>query len=152
MDPIPDLPDTVLDFSMSLVKFGNIYRGGDWWDVNKTIERIKGMFSSIKDEDFFVWHGDMSEWRGQYYIIIVLPKKPTYDICMFLINLRLYMRHPNPDNAMLYKRTFRVRVYTKKNMLDWIRQDPKLFPRFGRCLCTMYARAQKEDAEKVTWN
>lgn len=152
MEPIPDLPDSVLDYAMSLVRFGNIYRGGDWWDVNKTIERIKGMFSNVTDEDFFVWHGDMTEWRGQRFIIIVLPKMPTYDICMFLINLRLYMRHPNPDNAMLYDRSFRVRVYTKKNMLDWIRQDQKLFPRFGRCLCTMYPRAKTEDAEKVTWN
>lgn len=151
MEPMPDLPDTVLDYSMSLVRFGNIFRD-DYWDIEKTIKRIKEKFLNETDNDFFIWRGDMTAWRGQKWIIIVLPNKPTYDICMFLINLRLYKRYPNPNNAMIYNRNFRVRVYTKKKMFDWIIQDKKLFPKFGRCLSTMYAAAETEDAEKVTWN
>lgn len=152
MDPIPDLPDTVLDYSMTLVRFGNIYRGTDWWNIGKTIKRIKEMYPMDTDDDFFIWRGDMTAWRGQKWIIIITPKRPTYDMCMFLVNLRLYMRYPNPNNAMLYDRDFKVRVYTKKKMLDWVMQNKKLFPKFGRCLSTMYAAAKTEDADKVTWN
>lgn len=151
MEPIPDLPDQVLDYAMSLCRFGNIYRS-NWWDIEATRKRVLEKFSGYEEDDFWVWQGDMNDWKGQRFIIIVLPKMPTLSVIMFLINIRLYKRHPNPGNAMLYDRSFVVRVYSKINILEWCKQDNDLWRPFGRFLATAYARATEEDADKVKWN
>lgn len=149
----PNSPDVSREMKMNLVTFANIYRK-DWYDIDNTISRTKRMFPhlNLKDKDFFVWKGNMNEYRDQKYIIIVLPLRPTFNVCMFLINLRMYKRCPNPDNAVLYDKHFKVRVYTKVDIKEWIKQDERLWRVFGRSLCTMYARGMTEDDDEVEWN
>lgn len=151
MSVLPDSPDVSREMKMDLITFANIYRK-DWYDIDNTISRMKRMFWDLKNSDVFVWKGDMKEYRDQKYIIIVLPLRPTFDICMFLINLRLYKRCPNPDNAVLYDKYFKVRVYTRDDIKTWIQQDDRLWRVFGRSLCAMYVRGLTEDDDEIEWN